>query len=185
MRPGRVSDEALDALARDAASLELTYDSRGMTKEPPAGSRYHFDRVATDVASFERAVEALRGWQAHRAAGARVAPRDAPIAVGQDVVVAFSMFPLTALAPCRIVWVADEADAFGFGYGTLRGHPEEGEESFVVKRDGARALFEVTALSRPATISSRLGAPVARRIQRRVTARYLEGIRMAAATGLG
>ena len=79
------------------------------------------------------------------------------------------------------MWVVDEPDAFGFGYGTLKGHPEEGEESFVVRRSPAGALFEVTALSRPATLSSRVGAPIARRIQRRVTSRYLAGIREAAA----
>ena len=70
----------------------------------------------------------------------------------QDVVVAVSAATLTAIAPCRIVWVVDEPDAFGFGYGTLQGHPEEGEESFVVRGGPGGARFEVTALSRPASL---------------------------------
>jgi uncharacterized protein (UPF0548 family) len=183
MRLGRVSDEALAKMAIGAARLELTYDSVGMTKEPPATDRYHLDRVSTEVASFDRAVAALRDWRAHRAASARVAPADAPIVVGQDVVVAMPLPLMTAIAPCRIVWVVDEPDAFGFAYGTLRGHPEEGEESFVVRGGPGGARFEVTALSRPATLSSRLGAPVARRVQVRVTKLYLAGIRDAAAAG--
>ena len=59
-------------------------------------------------------------------------------------------------------------------------HAEEGEESFVVRGGPGGARFEVTALSRPATLSSRLVAPVARRIQLRVTSLYLAGIRDAA-----
>ena len=183
MRLGRVSDEALAKLAISAAQLELTYHSVGMTKAPPHTDRYHLDQVSTEVASFERAVAALRGWRAHRAANARVAPAGAPIVVGQDVVVAMPLPLMTAVAPCRIVWVVDEPDAFGFGYGTLQGHPEEGEESFVVRGGPGGGRFDVTALSRPATLSSRLGAPVARRIQRRVTSLYLAGIRDAAAAG--
>ncbi len=177
MHVGRVSDATLEELAKQAADLELTYDTIGMTKSPPASSHYHLDRVSTLVDSFERAVAGLRTWRAHRAASARVAPHDAPIAIGQNVVVALPIPLMTATAPCRIVWVIDEPDAFGFGYGTLSGHPEEGEESFVVRRGPEGARFEICAPSRPATLASRLGAPVARRIQRRVTSRYLAGIR--------
>jgi uncharacterized protein (UPF0548 family) len=180
IRLGSISDAALDALVRDAADLELTYDSVGMTKAPPRSSRYHLDRVSTPIDSFERAVTGLRAWLAHRAANSRVAPTNAPIEVGQDVVVVFPMPFVTVLAPCRIVWVVDEPDAFGFGYGTLRGHPEEGEESFVIRRDERGTRFEICALSRPATLTSRIGALVARRVQRRVTNSYLEGIRRAA-----
>ncbi len=172
-----MSDAALNEMARHAADLELTYDSIGMTKSPPASLRYHLDRVSTPVDSFEGAAAGLRTWRAHRAAKARVAPDAAPIEVGQNVVVAFPMFLVTVIAPCRIVWVIDEPDEFGFGYGTLRGHPEEGEESFVVRRDSDGSRFDVCALSRPATFTSRVGAPVARRVQRRVTSRYLDGIR--------
>ncbi|SIP67631.1 hypothetical protein BN9982_740001 [Mycobacterium tuberculosis] len=31
-------------------------------------------------------------------------------------------------APCRVVYVIDEPDVRGFGYGTLPGHPVSGEE---------------------------------------------------------
>jgi uncharacterized protein (UPF0548 family) len=172
-----MSDADLEDVATRAATLALTYDAIGMTKAPTERSRYQLDRVSTPIGSFDRAVASLREWGAHRAAKARIAPRDAAIEVGQNVVVAFPMPLVTVIAPCRIVWVVDESDAFGFGYGTLRGHPEEGEESFVVRRglDGNR--FEICALSRPATFASRLGAPLARRIQQRVTSRYLMGIR--------
>lgn len=91
--------------------------------------------------------------------------------------VALPLGPLRVLAPCRIVYVLEEPYRRGFAYGTLPGHPERGEESFVVTRspDG-EVRFTVTAFSRPADLLARLGAPVAGRIQRRVTRRYVEGL---------
>jgi uncharacterized protein (UPF0548 family) len=72
--------------------------------------------------------------------------------------------------------VVDDRDRFGFGYGTLPGHPECGEESFVVERNSDATVFRITAFSRPADIVARVGAPVARRLQVRFTGRYLQAL---------
>ena len=86
--------------------------------------------------------------------------------------------PVWAVAPCRIVYVVDEADRFGFAYGTLPGHPEQGEEAFIVEsRADGDVRFSVTAFSRPAGTVAKLGAPITRMIQRRVTAGYLNALR--------
>ena len=76
--------------------------------------------------------------------------------------------------------MVDERERFGFAYGTLPLHPASGEEAFVVERgpDGA-VRFRVVAVSRPASPLARVGAPVARLVQRRVTNGYLEGLRRA------
>jgi uncharacterized protein (UPF0548 family) len=67
----------------------------------------------------------------------------------------------------------------GYGFGTLPGHPEHGEEAFLVTRDaGGRAWFEVRAFSRPATWYARLGGPVTHRFQDRVTDGYVSAARM-------
>jgi uncharacterized protein (UPF0548 family) len=88
------------------------------------------------------------------------------------------------LAACRVVAVVDEPDRFGFAYGTLPLHPESGEEAFLVERGPDDAVrFRVVAVSRPAHPLARLGAPVTRLVQRRVTSRYLEGLRRAIAAG--
>jgi Domain of unknown function (DUF1990) len=68
------------------------------------------------------------------------------------------------------------ADRCGFAYGTLAGHPESGEESFVVAQTATGIRFEVTAVSRPAGMVARIGAPVARAIQRRTSRRYLSAL---------
>ena len=83
---------------------------------------------------------------------------------------------LYMLAACRIVWTVDEPDTFGFGYGTLPGHPESGEECFVVRRHGGgRVTFEVTAISRARHPIAKLGGPITRALQAR-TAGYIRGV---------
>jgi uncharacterized protein (UPF0548 family) len=75
--------------------------------------------------------------------------------------------------PARVVYVIDEPSRHGFAYGTLPGHPERGEEAFVVERlaDGSVWLV-IRAFSRPAGPLSWIGYPVARLLQALYTARY-------------
>ena len=178
--PGRVNADRLTEMALAARSLPFSYSELGATRgELPAG--YRADRysieLGQDQTAFERAVDGLRRWQAHIRAGVRVAPEDVDIEVGATVAVAVRVAFLTAVAPCRIVYVLEEADRFGFAYGTLAGHPERGEESFTVSRAGDRVTFDVTAFSRPASALARLGAPVGRAVQKAVTRRYLTGLK--------
>ena len=80
--------------------------------------------------------------------------------------------------PLAGVRVVDEPDRYGFAYGTLPAHPEEGEERFVATRDETGAVrFEVAAFSRPHDLLTKLGGPVARAVQRRATQQYLDGMR--------
>ena len=66
----------------------------------------------------------------------------------------------------------------GFAYGTLPGHPERGEESFrVVRGHDDTIRFEVVAFTRPADPLARLGSPITRLMQKRITRGYLEGVR--------
>ncbi len=59
-------------------------------------------------------------------------PYDQEILTGATVVLTLGT-PIIALAvPCRIVSVIDGQTQWGFAYGTLPGHPEQGEEAFIV-----------------------------------------------------
>ena len=83
---------------------------------------------------------------------------------------------------CRITRVVDTETTFGFAYGTLPHHPEQGEEAFLVhRRDDGSVVFEIVAFSRPATLPTRLIGPLGRRLQRRSIERYLAGFVAAAA----
>jgi uncharacterized protein (UPF0548 family) len=124
-------------------------------------------------------MEALRTWAVHRGAGLALAA-DGPIAVGTNV--AFSApLPIGFVdGTCRIVGVVEEPDRFGFAYGTLSIHPEQGEESFLVVRDGnGEVRFDVEGVSRPTHPLARLLPPVADRLQDAAVRRYLSAMRRA------
>ncbi|MFL6182321.1 MAG: DUF1990 family protein [Actinomycetes bacterium] len=65
----------------------------------------------------------------------------------------------------------------GFSYGTLQGHPESGEEAFVIRllEDGA-VIGSVAAFSRPARWFTRLAPPASRAVQREIARRYLRAV---------
>jgi len=139
--------------------------------------------VGNGSGDFARAVEGLKEWQAHRAVGIRVRPVDAPVLRGTTVALALPLVGVHVLAACRIVAVVDEPDRFGFAYGTLRSHPERGEEAFIVSREGESVTFRISAFSRPADALVRIGEPVARRVQRRVTLGFVDGLAKYVARG--
>jgi len=127
-------------------------------------------------------VEAIRTWKVHRGAGV-VLCVDGPPVVG--LVVAMSApLPIGYVdAVCRVVAVIEEPDRFGFVYGTVPTHPERGEESFVVARNADGTVdFEVTAVSQPRHPLARLCPPLARRLQRSATTRYLDAMTTAVAS---
>ncbi|MBX9243982.1 DUF1990 domain-containing protein [Actinotalea ferrariae] len=162
----------------DALRRGLTYTEVGasLAETMPAG--YHHTRerlrLGTGRELFERHAEAVLTFEMHRRAGLVVttdAPRAAP---GVDVEVALPIGPLLVRAPDRVVAVVDEPDRRGFAYGTRAGHPERGEESFVVsiEPDGG-VWFEVRAFWRSVRWYSVLGGPVTVAVQRAITRRYL------------
>jgi uncharacterized protein (UPF0548 family) len=77
--------------------------------------------------------------------------------------------------PCRVVYTISEADRRGFAYGTLPGHPEQGEEAFLVTITGGTEVhFRIRAFSRPATLPARLGGRLTRLVQQYATDRYVK-----------
>jgi uncharacterized protein (UPF0548 family) len=161
----------------DLAALELTYPEVGATAETlPHG--YHHVRKSAVIGRgrprFEDAAAKVMRWGMLRGAGVRVEAGSEVAAVGSEVLVGFG--PLRA--PCRVVFVIDEADRRGFAYGTLPGHPESGEELFAVRYDPTteEVHAEVIAFSRHGTWWSRLGSPVTSLAQRVITSRYLTAL---------
>jgi uncharacterized protein (UPF0548 family) len=178
----RPSGQHLDALLARLGGQMLTYAEVGATKDSalPPGYRHdrHFVSIGRGDDAFGRGQEAIRRWEAHRSAGAAVAPATPPLVAGTNVAVTLRFGPAFVVAPARIVYVTDEPDRFGFAYGTLPGHPERGEEAFHVQRDTASEVsFAVVAFSRPADVLARFGGPVTRAVQSRVNRAYLEGVR--------
>ncbi|MFD4375090.1 DUF1990 family protein [Streptomyces sp. NPDC059202] len=159
----------------------LTYRETGATRTPdalPAG--YHHLRHSTPVghghAAFLTAAEAVTTWRMHRASGARVRSAADRAAPGVTLEVALGIGPLAIGVPCQVIWLPEGERLAGFAYGTLTGHPESGEESFLVELEpDGTVRFTVTAFSRPAAWYTRLAGPLVPLLQR-AYARRLGGV---------
>ncbi|MEU2432712.1 DUF1990 domain-containing protein [Streptomyces sp. NPDC007861] len=149
----------------------LNYTQVGATRLGPLPDGYHHlhhrTRIGRGRAVFEAAGAAVTTWRMHRATGAGIrasAPHAEP---GASVEVSLGLGPVRFTAPCRVVWTEYERDRTGFAYGTRAGHPESGEESFVVElRDDGSVWFTVMAFSRPARWYTRLAGPLVPPLQR-------------------
>src|SRR3954447_24548989 len=132
-------------------------------------------------AGSRRGAAAVFRWTAQRGAGLQVSASGPASSPGTVVLMTAGLPRLGLDIPCRVVWVVDQPDRRGFGYGTLPGHPESGEESFVVSlRPDGEVVYELRAFSRPGTRLSRLGGRVSGRLQTLALDRYVRAIRRAA-----
>ena len=99
------------------------------------------------------------------------------VSAGASAVLTIRALGLAFKAPIRVVYLVEEPGRRGFAYGTLPGHPESGEESFVVEHLSDDSVWVVIrAFSRPSTLFYRLGYPVLRWMQHRFTKRYLRSL---------
>ncbi len=165
------SAEAIQSFLAHQAKLDFTYAAVGATATvPPPG--YVVDhtriRLGDGLAVFTAARSALRNWTHFQLGWVEIWPPGLPIEAGQVVAVLARSAGLWWLNACRIVSVVNEADQFGFTYGTLPGHAETGEERFRVERDRDGGVwYDILAFSRPRHILARLAYPWTRRMQKR------------------
>jgi len=173
---------AMDRLVKSLRGTQPTYADVGASLVGVEPEGFHHDRyeilLGRGTETFQRAVTGLRTWKAHAAPGFRVFPHEEAISTGVTVVVTLGTRFLALAAPCRIVGVLDEQAQWGFAYGTLPGHPEKGEEAFVVSISPDETVhFEIVAFSRPADPLVRLSGPLGRGIQKGGTNGYLWALR--------
>ncbi|MEV1080831.1 DUF1990 domain-containing protein [Streptomyces sp. NBC_00457] len=148
--------------------MSFTYDDVGATRErgfcPPG---FHPMNVRTRIGEgepvFRRASEAVLTWEMHRAMGVGIEASAERAEPGVDVTVTLAGL---IKAPCRVVWTVEEHRRAGWAYGTLTGHPECGEEAFLVERTGDGTVWlTVSAFSRGAKWYARAGGPATRGLQ--------------------
>jgi uncharacterized protein (UPF0548 family) len=163
-------------------NAEPTYSDIGATLTGKRPDRFHHDHYEAVLGqgreTFERAVEGLKAWKAHRLPGMGVFPDRQEILTGATVVVTLGTSVIALAIPCRIVSVIDGQTRWGFAYGTLPGHPEQGEEAFIVSIGPDQTVrFEIEAFSRPGDPLVRLSGPIARGVQKGGTAGYLRALK--------
>lgn len=141
----------------------------------------HRAHLGAGAELFRRAGAALIDWDLHRRAGL-VVVATGPATPGRTVTLRPRTGPgawFRLAAPCEVSDVIDLPDARGFTYRALPGHPERGWETFLVRHDRATdaVTLTLTGESAHATLLARLGAPIARAEQARITRRYLAALR--------
>jgi uncharacterized protein (UPF0548 family) len=164
---------AVNAFLKKQENAPLGYAHRGASRgSSPSG--YDLDHNCAQIGrgegDFRTACAALRRWAMFPSAWTRIEPAAAPIHEGQTVAMIAHAFGWWMNA-CRIVYVLDETEPvrrFGFAYGTLPAHVEEGEERFAVEFHPDESVwYDLRAFSRPRQRLVRLAKPLARRLQRR------------------
>lgn len=170
------------------AEQALSYGAVGATRDDAvrAVSGFDFDcnrvRLGKGEAVFERACAALRAWRMFPAPWTRIAPAGAALQKGLVVAMQARALGGWWMNGCRIVYVLDENHGrgrrFGFAYGTLPAHVEEGEERFSVELHANETVwYDLRAFSRPRYWPVRMAKPVARALQRMFVRESLAAMR--------
>ena len=184
----------------------VTYGAIGATQAPdllrfpPSGYRpiERRARIGHGDARFEYACASAMSWGIQRGSGVRIRTVNSPeiashhnsseltfgpdgtafVRPGDTVELFIPIVgSIGVKAPARVVYVINEAKRKGFAYGTLPGHPEDGEEAFIVSQnlDGS-VWLTVRAFSRPSSRWWWAVYPALRLAQELYTRRYLRAL---------
>jgi uncharacterized protein (UPF0548 family) len=168
--------------AEQAAQLRaapFNYEHVGRTAHEQRVPGYGWMERSTKLhhTAFEAAGWDLFGWRLQERAGLRVQASESPLRTDTVVLMRLGIGAASLKIPCRVVYVINQTRRRGFAYGTLPGHPEAGEERFVLEQhDDDTISFTITAFSRAASPLARMGGPVTRRVQEMMTERYLRAL---------
>jgi uncharacterized protein (UPF0548 family) len=162
------------------AAAELTYSEVGATADALPRRYRQFSHsviIGHGHQVFTAAGDDLHQWQVQLRAGLQVAASSPTAQKGAVLILGLGIGSLRLRAPCRVVYAVDEPRRRGFAYGTLAGHPETGEEAFMIEHHNDDAVsFRITAFSRPATRLAKIAGPFGTAAQRQITARYLRSL---------
>jgi len=170
------SAERIQRFINEQRELPFSYPEVGATNSIlPAGYNIDHNRIQLGHGerTFNRAVAAVRSWKMQDIGWLELCWPTAPIEVGSAVAVLCRHFGFWSCHPAKIVYVIDEADQqsrrFGFGYGTLPAHDEQGEERFLIewRREDDSVWYDILAFSRPASFLAKAGSPLVRMLQKR------------------
>jgi len=164
-----------------AATLRVapfTHEHVGATVSGPLPGYDWLERSAPLVRrDFDAASMDLFRWRLHEKAGLRVQASESPLRPDTVLLMHLGLGRASVRIPCRVAYVVDEPMQRGFAYGTLPGHPEAGEELFLLRQNSDGTItIEIKAFSRPASPLARVSGPLTRRVQQSMTTRYLRAL---------
>ena len=170
------TEESIKRFIAEQKGCQLSYSEVGATRNENAPESFTLDhnrvQIGTGRESFERAIEAVQSWKMFDLGWTKLHFDNTPIEVGQTVAILIKHFGFWSLNAAQIVYVIDEAsdeiEKFGFAYGTLTEHGEQGEERFSVEyhKQDESVWYDLYAFSQPNHILARLGYPASRYLQK-------------------
>ena len=167
------SDAHIRHFLAEQRRLPFSYPEVGASQvgAPPGYPvNHHRSQLGAGEAAFARAIDAVRHWQMYDLSWTRLCWPGTPIMQGATVAVLAHHFGFWSLNASRIIYLIEETGAvqrFGFAFGTLPGHAEQGEERFTVewhRRDDS-VWYEVFAFARARHLLAKAGYPLMRLIQ--------------------
>lgn len=171
----RPTEQRIRAIIASQQDKPFSYSEVGASRgQLPSGYAVLRNRaeLGRGSAQFALASEALRQWKMFDSPGVWLCWPTTPIQPGNLVAVLIKHFGFWSLNLCRIVYVIDADSSirrFGFAYGTLAEHAEQGEERFTVEWDRASDLvsYDILSFSRPGNWKTLVAYPLARWLQKR------------------
>jgi uncharacterized protein (UPF0548 family) len=164
LRPKQSSISLLLERARNLpGSYGVALNTQCGPEEHHIPKGYDRDHTRTTIghgaAAFDAAREAFRRWQQFDLGWVRVANPEAKIEQDEIVAGEAHALGLWSVNFSRILYVIDEPDRFGFGYGTTPLHVECGEERFLLEfyPVSGEVCYDLLAFSQPANWLAQLG----------------------------
>ena len=169
------SDAEIRQFLRVQQSLPFSYLEVGASRgDLPSGYTVDHNRVRLGEGQqvFDRARQAIQGWEMFRVGWMRLLWPGASIEAGTTVGLLTWQLGVWSLNACRVVYVIEEDEPvqkYGFAYGTLPDHAERGEERFMVEwhHSDDSVWYDICAFSRPKQFLAKAAYPFTRRLQKR------------------
>jgi uncharacterized protein (UPF0548 family) len=183
---GRVSTSSVKEFLERQTRAGFSYQEVGLTQNATRPAGYFLDSTRVTIGkgqeAFSRARAALR-WAMHNSPILQIKPIDAKLEVGSIVCLQVGWAGISLLNACQVVYVIDQPQAFGFGYGTLHDHPARGEERFLLEhQDNNDVVLSLFAFSKPSSWLFWLGLPATRLMQAFFTRTYIQNMKRAVMT---
>lgn len=157
-----------------------------------APKNYNIDhnrlQIGNNLEDFQRAAKAVKSWKMFEMPWVELYPPETPIEIGETVGILIKHYGFWSLNANRIVYLIEEQgeiEKYGFAYGTLTAHAEQGEERFTVEfhHSTGEVWYDLFAFSKPGHILAKLGYPLSRRLQKKFAVESKEAMRRAVEAG--
>lgn len=165
------NEQNLIHFLEESKKLNFSYAEIGATQSKfPIGYDHDLNGIylGNGAEVWGNAKNAIRNWEMFFGNWACLFPKETPIEKGETVVMCVRVFGTWWRNSCKIVYTFDEPNRFGFAYGTLMNHFEQGEEIFMVEKDEeGNVFYKIQAFSKPRFWLVKLGYPFARFFQKK------------------